>query len=97
MSRANHQRHQVIPKADQGRNDDQKNHRCPMHREDLVVHGGTEEVIFRPGELDTHQQRKDATHNEKDRRRPHIKDAYLLVVDAGHPAEPTFARFLLER
>ena len=82
------QRQQVVHERRADRHDDQEDHRDAVHREDLVVEVGAEQLAVRRGELEADQQGLDAADQEEEQRRGAVHDADLLVVDGGDPAPP---------
>ncbi len=87
IARTDHQRDHVVAEACPHRDDPQKDHRRPVHREDLVVLLGREKRVLRLGELDPDQQGHNAADDEEEERRKQVHDRDLLVVDSRQPAE----------
>ena len=83
---ADHQREQVVPEAREDRDDDEKDHRRSVNREELVVAVARDEVLVRRRELRTHEQRHDPAGHEEEQRRGDVEDPDPLVVGRRQPA-----------
>ena len=88
VARADHQRQQVVRQAGPHRDDDEEDHRRPVHGEELVVLLGREQRVLRRAELEPHQQRLDAAEQEEDGDGPEVQDPDLLVVGRRDPRRP---------
>ena len=86
VTRTDHQRDQVVEERGAERHHDEEDHRDAVHREDLVVLLGRQDVTVRMGELEADQQRLAPTDEEERERRDAVEDADALVVDGGDPA-----------
>ena len=92
VARADHERHEVVAEAREDRDDDEEDHRRPVHGEELVVGVLGDEVLVRRGELGPHQQRQDAAEPEEGEARDDVEDPDPLVVDGRQPARDRAAR-----
>ena len=88
------QRDQVVHEGRAHRHDHQEDHRDAVHREDLVVEVGRQQLLLGRGQLRPDDQRLDAADDQEEQRRGAVHDPDLLVVDGAHPrrASPVFAR-----
>jgi hypothetical protein len=91
VPRADHQGHEEVPEPGRDRHDDHEDHRRAVEREQLVVGGRVEERVVRRAELDPHQQRLEAAHQEEERGREQVEDPDLLVVGGRDPVDPAGA------
>ena len=88
VPRADHQRQQVVPeRSRRHRDDEEEDHRHPVHREKLVVGGRADDVLVRLDQLRADDQRLGAAGREEHERRPEVEKADPLVVGRHHPAE----------
>ena len=94
VARPDHQGHQIVRQADQGRHDHQKNHGGAMHREELAEGVGRDKIIVGPRQLNAHEQRFNAPHHEKEKGGQQIENANSFVVHRGNPTIKP-ARFFL--
>ena len=85
---ADHQRQEVVGDAGHHRDDEQEDHRGPVHREQLVVDLGAHQRVLRDPELQAHHQRLDAAEQEEDEREDHVHDPDPLVIGRREPARP---------
>ena len=60
-----------------------------MHREHLVVLIGVQNFSIRSNQLQTNEQRFNATHDEEKEGGNAIHNAELLMVDCNDPIAPT--------
>ncbi len=88
VARADHEGHDVVGESRERGHHDEEDHRRPVHREDLVVRLGRQEVRARDGQLQAHEQRLAAADEEEDERRPQVEDADALVIGRADPFEP---------
>ena len=94
VARADHQRHEVVPEAGDQRDDEQEDHRRPVHRHQAVVGLRADERVVRLGELEAHDERLDAADDQEHERRDDVEDPDLLVIGRGQPGEPAPRRRL---
>ena len=88
VPRADHQRHQVVAEPRDERDDEQEDHRRPVHRHQAVVDLGRHQGALRLGQLEAHDQGLHAAHEQEDDRGGDVEDPDLLVVRRGQPGEP---------
>ena len=91
IARALHLRQDEDRERLEDRDGEEEHHHGAVHREDLVVALGRQEVVVRERELDAHQQRERAAEQEEDERRGRVPDADVLVVDR-RPVAPSLRR-----
>jgi hypothetical protein len=88
VPRPDHQRQQVVAERPRRhRDDEEEDHRDPMHRHQLVVGVRAEHVLVGAQELRAHQQRLDPAGREEHQRREEVKDPDPLVIGRRHPAQ----------
>jgi hypothetical protein len=68
VARADHERHDVEREALHHRDGEEEHHRRPVHREQLVVEVGADEVAVRGRELVAHQAAHDSGQAREDER-----------------------------
>jgi hypothetical protein len=90
VARADHQRDEVVAEGpDRHRNDEEEDHRHPVHGHQLVVGLRREHLLVRLRELRPHQQRLDPTGAEKRERGEEVEEPDPLVIRGRQPAEET--------
>ena len=88
IARAKHQRQEVVPEcADRHRDDEEEDHRHPVHRHRLVEGLRRQHRSVRPGQLSADQQRLDTARAEEHERGEEVEQADPLVIDRRQPAE----------
>ena len=86
VRRADLERHDVVPEADQHRDDEQEDHHRPVHREELVVDVLVgEELDARLGQLGPDEEGEDPGEEEEDERVDEVEDPDLLVIGRREP------------
>jgi hypothetical protein len=80
---AQHERQQVVAEPGEHGRVEQEDHDRPVHREQLVVRLGADEVLVGPGQLRPHPERHQAGEGEQQERRDDVAHADALVVDGG--------------
>ena len=85
VSRANHERKEVIAEAEQDRHGDKKDHGGAMHGEHLIEELRGDEMVVGNDELDAHDGGFNATDYEEEDGVEDIEDAEALVVNGGDP------------
>ena len=85
VSRADHQREEVIAETKKDGHGDEKNHGGAMHGEHLVEELRGNEMIVRNDELNTHDGGFNATDHEEQDGVEDIQEAETLVVNGGDP------------
>ena len=86
VARADHQRQEVVGEARHHWHDEQEDHRGAVHREQLVVGLGGDEVVVGHPELQADHQRLGAAEDEEHEREDHVHDPDALVVGGRQPA-----------
>ena len=84
--RADHQWDEVVAEAREDRDDEEKDHRRAVDREQLVVGVLGDEVVVRLRELGPHQERHHPGREEEEERGDDVEDPDPLVVDRRQPA-----------
>jgi len=86
VARADHERDEVVAEARQDRDDEEEDHRRPVHGEELRVAVLRDEVVLGLRKLQAHEQRHQPGGEEEAERGDDVEDADPLVVDRRHPA-----------
>ena len=86
VAAADLQRDQVVAEPGQHRRVEQEDHRRAVHREELVVGLGRQDVVVRRRELVAHHERGQAGDEEEHERRVDVAHADPLVVDGREEA-----------
>jgi hypothetical protein len=87
VARADHERHEVVSEADQGRHHDEEDHRRAVHREELVERLRSDERVVRDRELQADDERLGPADGKEEERGEEIEDADPLVVDGRRPGK----------
>src|SRR5215472_1056987 len=90
VSRANHQRDQIVCKAEQDGHHDEENHRCSMHGEHAVEDLWRNKIVVRAYQLDTDNGRFKPGDYEKEQGVQDVQNPQALVIDRGHPLMQRF-------
>ena len=84
--RADHQRDQEVAEHRGDRRDqEEEDHHHAVHREQLVVGLGLNQVALRRHQLEPHQRRRRAADEEEERDRDHVQQRDPLVVGRQQP------------
>ncbi len=85
---ADHERQEVVAEARPDRDDEQEDHRRPVHGQQLVVVLAGQDRVVRLGQLDAHEQRLDPAEHEEHERGDQVEDPDLLVIGGRDPIDP---------
>ncbi len=91
VPRADHERQEVVAEARHDRDDEQEDHRRPVHRDQLVVRLRVQQRVVRLGELEPDQQRLGPSEQEEHEGEDQVHDPDALVVGRGDPRRPARA------
>ena len=85
VARAQHQRYQIIPEAEENRHADEENHGRAVHREQAIEDLRRDQAVLWNRELNAHHDGFQARDYKKDQCVPDVHQADLLVVHRGDP------------
>ena len=86
VGRPDHERHEVVREAGENRNADEKHHRRPVDRDELVVVVRADDARVRLGELQPHDQCHQSREDEEDEAGGDVEDPDPLVIRRDEPA-----------
>ena len=85
VSRADHQWHKVVGKAEQDGHGHEENHGRAVHGEHAIEHLRRNKIVVRAHQLDAHDDRFDAADDKKKEGVEDVHHAQPLVIDRGYP------------
>ncbi len=85
VARADHQRHQVVSKAEQDRHADEEHHRRSVHGKQLIEDLRRNKMIVGHGQLNAHQHRLNARDDQEKQGIGDVHQPDLLVVHRRQP------------
>lgn len=85
VARTDLQRDDRIHQRKNDRHDPEKNHRCPVHRNQFVKGLGIQKGIHRLDQLDADQNGLQPADAKKDPTGPEVQNGNLLMIDGGNP------------